>query len=103
MFNKKQLEILDQLNLYIDGENGESRKGRSQIHPLIHVAETQTYWCDTVEDMITVPNDLVGTWIINELFDEEYYDNWQELRDKDWKLAEQVEVKVVKWQPITLK
>lgn len=103
MFNKKQLEILDQLNLYINGEDGESRKGRSQIYPLIHVEETQMYWSDTDVDMIPVPPDLVGTWIVNVLFDKEYYDTWNELRDQDWEIAEQVEVVVTKWQPITQK
>lgn len=103
MFSKKQLEILEQLNPYIDGEDGESRKGRSQIYPLIHIAATQTYWCDTAGAMVIVPTDLIGTWIVSELFDEEHYDTWRELRDQNWQRAEQAEVKVTKWQPITPK
>lgn len=100
MFTEEQLEILEQLNPYIDGENGESRKGRSQIYPLIHVAENSIYWCDDADNMVDVPTNLVGTWIVNKLFDEEYYGTWRELRDQDWERAEQVEVKVIKWQPI---
>jgi hypothetical protein len=98
MFNQKELEILDEINPWIDGELGESRKGRSQIYPLIHIHDEMTYWCNSVNEMVNVPNHLVGTWIVSQLFDEEHWDNWEDLRNQNWKPAEQVEVKTTKWK-----
>lgn len=101
MFTEQQLEILDQIDPYIDGEDGESRKGRSQVYPLIHITASDTYWCIRAEELLPVPAELVGSWIAMELCDRGYYDKWRYVREFRWQRAEQKEVTVTKWLPIT--
>ena len=97
MFTDAQIEILNQLDPYIDGEQGESRKGRSQIYPLIHIKKGDIYWCEKSEDLLHVPYELVGDWIATELVDEGYYDSWKTVNRLEWKRAERKTVTIEKW------
>lgn len=96
MLTKIQKEILDQLNPFIDGEDGESRKGSAQVYPVIHIHSSETYWCSRANTVLHVPEDLVGDWIINRLFAESC---WKDIRDEEWVRAEYKEVKTRKWVP----
>lgn len=97
--NNDYITILDEIDPTIEGEDGESRKGMIQIHPLICIKEHETYWCDKVKLMIPVPQELVGTWICSELVDKYYYDTWERLRGFNWERAEQIEITTLKWVP----
>ena len=96
MFTKEQREILLKLRVYTDTEVVDSRKGRAQVIPRFTIKGTETYWCPKAEEVLQVPKELIGTWILELLCDEDYCE-FSDFPDADWVLAEEKEFVVKRW------
>jgi len=96
-FTDKELLILDEIKPFIDFEYVEERKGRCQSYPVLHLLDSETYWCELANDMLPIPSSLVGDWILTSTYDEEYTE-WGDIRDcSQWESAEYKEVCEMKW------
>lgn len=97
MFTKKDIEILKTLDPYLEFQETESRKGRAQGFPVFTITKDAWYWCDKRDNMVDVPEHLIGDFILTVPFDEEYTDFKDIIDYNGWKRAEYKEVKVMKW------
>ena len=98
-FSEEQLSILDFVQPWVDSQYASERKGQCQYYPIIRVRADDEYYCEKESVMKTVPDSLVGVWMLEDLLYESQLE-WKVVRlGDDWVKVEYKSVSVMRWVP----